>query len=72
LILEGETIAEEDAEKMMGDLIAHLRTRHLKSLKRDLWRAIRIAEEKNDEKTKKERMIEWQEVVRRERQLTRQ
>jgi DNA primase len=72
LILEGETIAEEDAEKMTGDLIAHLRTRHLKSLKRDLWRAIRIAEEKNDEKTKKERMIEWQEVVRRERQLTRQ
>ncbi len=72
LILEGETIAEEDAGKMTGDLIAHLRARHLKSLKRDLWRAIRIAEEKNDEKTKKERMIEWQEVVRRERQLTRQ
>jgi DNA primase len=72
LILEGETIAEEDAGKMMGDLIAHLRARHLKSLKRDLWRAIRIAEEKNDEQTKKERMIEWQEVVRRERQLTRQ
>jgi DNA primase len=72
LILEGETIAEEDAGKMMGDLIAHLRARHLKSLKHNLWRAIRIAEEKNDEKTKKERMIEWQEVVRRERQLTRQ
>lgn len=72
LILETETIAEEDAEKMMGDLIAHLHRRHLRGLERDLRRAIRIAEEKNDEKTKKERMIEWQEVVRRERQLTRQ
>jgi DNA primase len=72
LVLEGETIAEEDAGKMTGDLIVHLRARHLKSLRRDLWRAMRIAEEKHDEKTKKERMIEWQEVVRREQQLTRQ
>jgi DNA primase len=72
LMLETETIDEEDAEKMMGDLITHLHRRHLRGLERDLRRAIRIAEEKNDEKTKKERMIEWQEVVRRERQLTRQ
>ena len=71
LMIETETIPEEDAEKMMGDLIAHLRRRHLRGLEQDLRRAIRIAEEKNDEKTKKERMIEWQEVVRRERQLTR-
>ena len=72
LILEGEKIAEEDAEKIMGDCIAHLRRRQLRSLQRDLRRAIRIAEEKKDEKTKKERMLEWQEVVRRERQLMRQ
>jgi DNA primase len=74
LMLEGETIAEieEEAEKMTGDLIAHLRRRHLRGLERDLRQAIRIAEEKKDEKTKKERMLEWQEVVRKERQLTRQ
>ena len=72
LILEGEQIAEEDAEKMTGDCIAHLRRRQLRDLQRDLRRAIRIAEETKDEKTKKERMLEWQEVVRRERQLMRQ
>jgi polyhydroxyalkanoate synthesis regulator phasin len=72
LMLEGDAIAEDEAEKMMGDLIAHLHRRYLKSFKRDLLRAIRIAEEKKDEKTKKERMLEWQEVDRRERQLMRQ
>ncbi|MGH7770479.1 MAG: DNA primase [Candidatus Binatia bacterium] len=72
LVLEAETIAEDESEKMMGDLIADLYKRHLTGLKRDLRQAIRIAEEKKDEKTKKERMLEWQEVDRRERQLIRQ
>lgn len=67
LILKAETVAEDEAEKMMGDLLAYLRKRHRRSLGQDLGRAIRVAEEKKDEKTKKERMIEWQEVVRRER-----
>jgi hypothetical protein len=71
LVLEAETIAEEESEKMMGDLIADLSRRHLTGLKRDLRQAIRMAEEKKDEKTKKERMLEWQEVDRKERQLTR-
>ena len=72
LILEGEKIEEEDGEKMLGDCIAHLRRRYLRGLQHDLRRAIRVAEEKKDEKTKKERMLEWQEVVREERQLMRQ
>jgi DNA primase len=72
LVLEAETIAEDESEKMMGDLIADLYKRHLTGLKRDLRQAIRIAEEKKDEKTKRERMLEWQEVDRRERQLIRQ
>ena len=69
LMLQGEAIEEDEAEKAMGDVVAHLLLRGLKERKRDIWRAIRIAEEKKDEKTKKERMIEWQEVVRREQQL---
>jgi len=72
LMLESEAVEEAEAAKMLGDVIAHLQRRHLRGLERDLRRAIRIAEEKKDEKTKKERMLEWQEVVRRERQLMRQ
>jgi hypothetical protein len=72
LMLEGEAVEEAEAAKMLGDVISHLQRRHLRGLERDLRRAIRIAEEKKDEKTKKERMLEWQEVVRRERQLMRQ
>jgi DNA primase len=69
LMLEGQTVEAEDAGRAMADVIAHLQLRGLRSRKRDIWRAIRLAEEKKDEKTKKERMIEWQEVVRREQQL---
>lgn len=69
LMLHGETIEAEEAGRALGDVIAHLQLRGLKERKRDIWRAIRIAEETKDEKTKKERMMEWQEVVRREQQL---
>jgi hypothetical protein len=68
-MLQGETIEAEEVGRAIGDLIAHLQLRGLRERKRDIWRAIRIAEEKKDEKTKKERMMEWQEVVRREQQL---
>jgi DNA primase len=69
LMLHGETVEAEDAGRAIDDVIAHLQLRGLKERKRDIWRAIRIAEETKDEKTKKERMMEWQEVVRREQQL---
>jgi len=72
LMLEGEELTEEEREEMMADCLSHLKSRYLRGLERDLRQAIRIAEEKQDEKTKKERMLEWQEVVRRERQLERQ
>lgn len=71
LMLEGENIPEEECGKMMEDCLSHLRRRYLRGLEKDLRQAIRIAEEKKDEKTKKERMLEWQEVVRKERQLER-
>ncbi|MGH7772198.1 MAG: DNA primase [Candidatus Binatia bacterium] len=72
LVLEGESMPQEEAEKMMEDCLSHLRRRHLRGLENDLRQAIRVAEEKKDEETKKERMLEWQEVVRRKRQLERQ
>lgn len=71
LMLEGENVPEEECEKMMADCLSHMRRRYLRGLEKDLRQAIRVAEEKRDEKTKKERMLEWQEVVRRERQLER-
>lgn len=72
LMLEGEKIAEEDGERMAADCLSHLRRRQLRDLQRQLRQAIRRAEEVKDEKTKRERMLEWQEAVRRERQLLRQ
>lgn len=72
LLLEGEEIPEEEGEQIVADCVLHLRKRYLRAMEKDLRRAIRVAEEKNDEQTKRERMLEWQEVVRRERQLERQ
>jgi DNA primase len=72
LALEGENIPEDQCEGMVEDCLAHLRRRYLRVLEKDLRQAIRVAEEKKDEKVTRERMLEWQEVVRRERQLKRQ
>lgn len=72
LMLEGENIPETESVKMMGDCLAHLRRQYLRAREKELLRAIRIAEEKKDDKAKRERMLEWQDVVQRERQLDRQ
>lgn len=71
LILEGENLPGEECDNMTADCLAHLRRRYLRGLEKELRQAIRLAEEKRDEKTKKERMLEWQKVVREERQLER-
>lgn len=72
LMLEGEDIPETESEKMMQDCLAHLQRRYLGGLEAELRQAIRVAEEKKDEKVKKERMLEWQEVVEKKRHLERQ
>jgi DNA primase len=72
LMLEGENIPEEGCETVALDCLSHLRRRYLRALEKDLRQAIRIAEERKDEMAKRERMLEWQEVVQRERQLERQ
>jgi DNA primase len=71
LALEGESISESECARMAADCLSHLRQKYLRALKRDLRVAIRAAEERNDEKAKRERILEWQDVVRKERQLER-
>ncbi len=71
LALEGERVSEIDGAQMAADCIAHLRRAHLRDVERNLRIAIRAAEEVKDENAKRERILEWQEVVRKERQLER-
>ena len=71
VFLEAEKIEESEAEKMMSDCLAHLRRRHLKNLQSEARRAIRVAEENQDENVRKERILEWQEIARRKNQLER-
>jgi DNA primase len=71
LALEGEKIPEPQCEKMVADCLAHLRRKYLRGVERNLRIAIRAAEESKDEKAKRERILEWQDVVRKERQLER-
>jgi DNA primase len=71
LSLEREDLTDAECGRMAEDCLSHLRRKHLKGLERDLRLAIRAAEEQQDEKAKRERMLEWQDLVRKERQLER-
>ncbi|HEY7322636.1 MAG TPA: DNA primase [Candidatus Binatia bacterium] len=71
LALQAETIPESECGKMAEDCLAHLRRKYLRTLERNLRVAIRAAEERKDERAKRERILEWQDVVRKERQLER-
>jgi DNA primase len=71
LALEGESVPQSECGKMATDCLSHLRRKYLRGLERGLRVAIRAAEERNDEKAKRERILEWQDVVRKERQLER-
>jgi DNA primase len=69
--IEGENVPEAESQKMADDCIAHLRRRHMREQERNLRIAIRTAEEQKDENATRERILEWQEIVRKERQLER-
>ena len=71
LVLEGERVLEIDGAKMAADCVSHLRRAYLRGVERNLRIAIRAAEEGKDEKAKRERILEWQEVVQKKRQLER-
>jgi DNA primase len=72
LALEGEALDEDEAKKILTDCLLYLRRRYLRGLEKDLRQAIRLAEERNDENTRRERMREWQEVVKQGRELERE
>jgi DNA primase len=72
LALQGESIPEIECDRMAADCFSHLRRKYLRSLERNLRVAIRAAEEQKDEQAKRERILEWQDVVRKGRQLERQ
>jgi DNA primase len=69
MALSGDDLSDSECARMVNDCLTHLRRRHLKGLVRDLRIAIRAAEEQKDEKAKRERILEWQDLVRKERQL---
>ena len=69
MALSGDDLTDIECARMVSDCLTHLRRRHLKGLVRDLRIAIRAAEEQKDEKAKRERILEWQDLVRKERQL---
>jgi DNA primase len=71
ILLEAETVEEAESEKMMEDCVAHLDRRQLKELQKEVRRAIRIAEENKDEKVRKERILEWQEITRKKDRIAR-
>jgi hypothetical protein len=71
LALQGENIPEIECDRMAADCLSHLRRKSLRALERNLRLAIRAAEEQKDEQAKRERILEWQDVVRKERQLER-
>jgi len=70
-VIEAEKVSETEAGQIAADCLAHLRRKYLKNLERNLRIAIRVAEEQQDEHAKRERILEWQDVVREERQLER-
>ena len=71
LLLEGDKLSDAECGKMANDCLLYLRRKYLKGLERNLRVAIRTAEEQKDENTKRERMLEWQDLLRKERQLER-
>jgi DNA primase len=71
LSLAREDLSDAECGRMAEDCFSHLRRKHLKGVERELRLAIRAAEERKDEKAKRERILEWQDLVRKERQLER-
>jgi len=67
--LETEDFTDPVCGKIAADCLARLKRKHIKAQKRDERFKIRVAEEQKDENAKRERILEWQDLVRKERQL---
>jgi len=71
LVLEAENRSDAECASMAGDCLAHLQRKFIKIQERDLRIAIRAAEEKRDDTAKRERILEWQDLLQEKRQLER-
>ena len=71
LVLEAENRSDAECVRMAGDCLTHLQRKYLKTQERDLRIAIRAAEEKRDDIAKRERILEWQDLLQEKRQLER-
>jgi len=71
LVLEAEQLSDAECGKMAKDCLLYLRRKYLVGLKRNLRLAMRAAEEQKDDNAKRERILEWQDLLRKERQLER-
>lgn len=71
LVLEAENRSDAECANMASDCLTHLQRKYLKTQERDLRIAIRAAEEKRDEIAKRERILEWQDLLQEKRQLER-
>ncbi len=71
LVLDSERLSDAECDKMAQDCLLYLRRKHLKGVGRNLRVAIRAAEEQKDENAKRERILEWQDLLQKERQLER-
>jgi len=71
LVLEAENRSDAECADMANDCLTHLQRKYLKTQERDLRIAIRAAEEKRDEIAKRERILEWQDLLQEKRQLER-
>jgi DNA primase len=71
LVLDADRLSDAECDRMAHDCLLYLRRKYLKSLERNLRVAIRTAEEQRDENAKRERMLEWQDLLKKERQLER-
>ncbi len=71
LVLEAENRSDAECARMAGDCLTHLQRKYLKTQERDLRIAIRAAEEKRDDIAKRERILEWQDLLQEKRQLER-
>jgi DNA primase len=71
LALEGDNFSDAMCVKMATDCLARLKRKHLKAQKRDERLRMRAAGEQGDEQAERERMLAWQDLGRKERQLER-
>jgi DNA primase len=71
LALEGENFSDTMCGKVAADCLARLKSKYIKAKKRDERLGMRAAGERGNQEEERERMLAWQDLERRERQLER-